>query len=89
MILRVIPGWQEQYENDLYKLIEIHGHEATDEIKRQILGGETAIWSEQVRSDIKRGLKHSEPFLAVFARKKSFWGKLKLLAEMKLLFGHF
>ncbi|TRY67678.1 hypothetical protein TCAL_02945 [Tigriopus californicus] len=48
-------GWQEQYENDLYKLVELHGFELNDEIKNQILGGETAIWSEQVDDTMIEG----------------------------------
>ena len=36
------------YSNDMYAVLEKHGVTLTDEIKAQVLGGETAMWMEQV-----------------------------------------
>jgi hypothetical protein len=41
-------GWQEQYENDLYAILTEHGVELTEEVRNLVLGGEVAMWSEQV-----------------------------------------
>ncbi len=42
-------GWQLQYDNDLYGLLEQRGFDTTDEaIRSLVLGGETAKWSEKV-----------------------------------------
>ncbi len=42
-------GWQLQYDNDLYGLLEQRGFDTSDEaIRSLVLGGETAMWSEQV-----------------------------------------
>ncbi|TRY67901.1 hypothetical protein TCAL_15791 [Tigriopus californicus] len=48
-------GWQELYENDIYKLVERRGFQLTDKIKSQILGGETNMWSEQVDNTLVEG----------------------------------
>ena len=45
----LLAGWQRQYENDLYKILKDKGSSLTEtEMKGLILGGETAMWSEQV-----------------------------------------
>jgi len=44
-----IPGWQKIYSNDLYNLLRIRNVTLTDAVKILVLGGEAAIWSEQVR----------------------------------------
>jgi hypothetical protein len=43
-----ISGWQKIYSNDVYKLITDRGVELTEKVKKQVLGGEVAMWSEQV-----------------------------------------
>ena len=41
-------GWQQQYDNDPYQILTKRGIEITDEIKKQLRGGEAAMWTEQV-----------------------------------------
>ena len=41
-------GWQMIYEFDPDAVVTRRGFELTDEIKDLLLGGETAIWTEQV-----------------------------------------
>jgi len=43
-------GWQKQYENDLYKLLEESGLTVTPAMKELVLGGEVAMWAEQTDS---------------------------------------
>merc|ERR1712117_765958 len=43
-------GWQKQYENDLYKLLEESGLAVTPAMKELVLGGEVAMWAEQTDS---------------------------------------
>lgn len=45
-----ISGWQKQYENDLYKLLEESGLTVTPAMKELVLGGEVAMWAEQTDS---------------------------------------
>ena len=40
------------YEFKPYEVIENHNVPLTDAVKRQILGGETAMWSEQVKCNL-------------------------------------
>jgi len=42
-------GWQEQYSNDMLGLLEQRGFDKKD-MKRLVLGGETAMWTEQADS---------------------------------------
>ena len=37
------------YSNDAYAILERHGVTLDDKIRSQVLGGETAMWVEQVR----------------------------------------
>ena len=46
MIFRL--GWQQQYDNDPYRILTKRGIEITDEVKKRLRGGEAAMWSEQV-----------------------------------------
>ncbi len=45
-----IPGWQKVYENDLYAMLEKRHVVLSESKKKQVLGGEVAMWSEQVDS---------------------------------------
>ena len=47
--LSLISAWQKIYMNDPYKLISDRNITLTDEIKKQVIGGEVAMWGEQVR----------------------------------------
>ena len=40
-------GWQTVYQNDPYAILETHGVANLDEAKRNILGAEVAMWTEQ------------------------------------------
>ena len=40
-------GWQLMYENDPHKIIERHNVANEEEAKKNILGGEVAMWTEQ------------------------------------------
>jgi hypothetical protein len=46
-------GWQLQYMNDLYAMLEARGVTLTPMVKALVLGGETAMWTEQVNYAIK------------------------------------
>ena len=46
----ICSGWQKQYENDLYKLLEDSGLTVTPAMKELVLGGEVAMWAEQTDS---------------------------------------
>jgi len=41
-------GWQKIYSNDPYEMLEMRNVVLTEEKKRQVLGGEVAMWTEQV-----------------------------------------
>ncbi len=43
-------GWQLQYDNDLYKILSDRGIDMNNATRSLVLGGETAIWSEQTDS---------------------------------------
>ena len=45
----LFQAWQKIYMNDPYKLISERNITLTDEIKKQVIGGEVAMWGEQVR----------------------------------------
>ena len=47
-VLFHFTGWQAVYENDIYALLSLRDIELTDKVKEQLLGGEVAIWTEQV-----------------------------------------
>ena len=49
--LSFILAWQKIYMNDPYKLISDRNITLTDEIKKQVLGGEVAMWGEQVGNE--------------------------------------
>ena len=45
----LFPGWQKIYENDPYKILKNKGSSLTEaEMSDLVLGGETAMWTEQV-----------------------------------------
>ena len=46
--LYIISAWQKIYMNDPYKLISDRNITLTDDIKKQVVGGEVAMWGEQV-----------------------------------------
>lgn len=41
-------GWQGMYDFDLYEVLKNHKVELTDYVRALVLGGEVAMWSEQV-----------------------------------------
>ena len=41
-------GWQKIYQNDPYEMLEMRNVILTEEKKKQVLGGEVAMWTEQV-----------------------------------------
>ena len=41
-------GWPRVYENDPYKIAELHGIQLDEETKKQILGGEASLMGHQV-----------------------------------------
>ena len=41
-------GWQKIYQNDPYELLKKRYVDLTEEKKKQVLGAEIAMWSEQV-----------------------------------------
>jgi hypothetical protein len=57
-------GWQTVYENDLYKILENHGATLSPELKAQVLGGEVALWTEQVKQFFRQ-LSEPVPALPV------------------------
>lgn len=60
-------GWQKMYDNDLYKLLEDRGFDATDPaIKNLVLGAESAMWSEQVRQCLNWSLFEWRCFDAIW-----------------------
>ena len=46
--LYIVSAWQKIYMNDPYKLISDRNITLTDDIKKQVVGGEVAMWGEQV-----------------------------------------
>ena len=48
-------GWQKVYKNDPYDLLRKRHVELTEEKKKQVLGGEVCMWSEQVDSSTVEG----------------------------------
>ena len=50
LVYHICSGWQKQYENDLYKLLEDSGLTVTPDMKELVLGGEVAMWAEQTDS---------------------------------------
>ena len=45
----ILSGWQKIYSNDPYKMLEMRNITLTEDKKRQVLGGEVAMWTEQVK----------------------------------------
>ena len=43
-----VSAWQKIYMNDPYKLIAERNITLTDAIRKQVIGGEVAMWGEQV-----------------------------------------
>lgn len=41
-------GWQHIYNNNPYEIIRNKSIPLTEEVKERVLGGEAAMWSEQV-----------------------------------------
>ena len=48
LILIWFSGWQQQYGNDPYQILESRGFNLDDELKKRVRGSEAAMWSEQV-----------------------------------------
>ena len=60
-------GWQTVYENDPYRIIEKHGVSNQMEAKKNVLGGEVAIWTEQ--TDDMSLMAKVEPRAAAYAER--------------------
>ena len=53
-------GWPRVYENDPYKIAELHGVEMNNDTKRQILGGEASLMGHQVNTVKQEGKCHMD-----------------------------
>jgi len=60
-------GWQLIYENDPYSILEFHGVNNHEEAKKNILGGEVAIWTEQ--TDYMSLISKIEPRASAYGEK--------------------
>ena len=45
----IFSDWPRVYENDPYKIAELHGVQLDEETKKQILGGEASLMGHQAR----------------------------------------
>ena len=45
----ILSGSQKIYSNDPYKMLEMRNITLTEEKKRQVLGGEVAMWAAKVK----------------------------------------
>ena len=45
----ILSGWQKIYSNDPYKMLEMRNITLTEDKKRQVLGGEVAMWTAKVK----------------------------------------
>merc|ERR1712106_154614 len=60
-------GWQLMHQNDLDLILERHGVSNIAEAKDNVLGGEVAMWTEQV--DDTELVSKTEPRLSAFAER--------------------